>query len=97
MLTEFDQSTIANMTAALDFVCKKIPTERDGTQLRKQIADEIIRCARSGRRTLGALQEAGLSVLEETAMSERKNWFGLGRYSGGSVRPHVDRPSAVFN
>jgi hypothetical protein len=24
MLNDFDQSTIANMTAALDFVCKKI-------------------------------------------------------------------------
>jgi len=59
MLTEFDQSTIANMTAALDFVCKKIPTERDGTQLRKQIADEIIRCARSGRRTLGRSPGSG--------------------------------------
>lgn len=56
MLTEFDQSTIANMTAALDYVCKKIPTEKDSTHLRKQIADEIIRCARSGKHTLGALQ-----------------------------------------
>jgi len=27
MLTEFDQSTIANMTAALDFVCKKIAAD----------------------------------------------------------------------
>jgi hypothetical protein len=25
MLTEFDQTTIANMTAALDYICKKIP------------------------------------------------------------------------
>jgi hypothetical protein len=79
MLTEFDQSTIANMTAALDFVCKKIPAEEDSTQLRKQIADEIVRCARSGKHNLGALQEAGLRVLKVTAMSDRKNWFGLGR------------------
>ena len=41
MLTEFDQSPIANMTAALDYVCKKIPTEKDSAHLRKQIADEI--------------------------------------------------------
>ena len=78
MLTEFDQSTIANMTAALDYVCKKIPTEKDSAHLRKQIADEIIRCARSRKHTLGALQEAGLSVLQVTAKSEGKNWFGLG-------------------
>ena len=79
MLTEFDQSTIANMTAALDFVCKKIPAEKDSTQLRKQIADEIVRCARSGKQNLGALQEAGLRVLKVTARSERTNWLGLGR------------------
>ena len=29
MLIEFDQNTIANMTAALDYVCKKIPADRD--------------------------------------------------------------------
>ena len=78
MITEFDQNTIANMTAALDYVCKKIPTEKDSAHLRKQIADEIIRCARSRKHTLGALQEAGLSVLQVTAKSEGKNWFGLG-------------------
>ncbi|MEI9923481.1 MAG: hypothetical protein WDN50_08095 [Bradyrhizobium sp.] len=35
MLTEFDQSTIANMTAALNYVCKKIPMALDGNELRK--------------------------------------------------------------
>jgi hypothetical protein len=28
MLTEFDQTMIANMTAALDFICKKIPANK---------------------------------------------------------------------
>ena len=37
MLTEFDQTTIANMTAALDFVCKKIPADKDSNELRKRI------------------------------------------------------------
>lgn len=79
MLTEFDQSTIANMTAALDYVCKRIPTETDSAHLRKQIADEIIRCARSGKHNVGSLQEAGLSLLKATAKSEGTNWFSLGR------------------
>jgi hypothetical protein len=48
MLTEFDQNTIANMTAALDYVCKKIPADRDSTELRKRIADELIQCATAG-------------------------------------------------
>ena len=50
-LTEFDQTTIANMTAALDYVCKKIPADKDTNELRKSIADELVRCARMGRRT----------------------------------------------
>jgi hypothetical protein len=28
-MTEFDQNTIANMTAALEYVCKQIPLEGD--------------------------------------------------------------------
>jgi hypothetical protein len=40
MLTEFDQTTIANMTAALDFVCKKIPADKDSNELRKRIGDK---------------------------------------------------------
>jgi hypothetical protein len=29
MLIDFDQTTIANMTAALDQTCKKIPPDKD--------------------------------------------------------------------
>jgi hypothetical protein len=76
MLTEFDQTTIANMTAALDFVCKKIPADRDTNKLRKRIGDELIRCARAGRRSLIDLQHAGMQVLEESARQTRSNWFG---------------------
>jgi hypothetical protein len=76
MLAEFDQGTIANMTAALDYVCKKIPTERDGNELRKQIADELIRCARMGRRSMTELQQAGIKIVEEVGKPTRSGWFG---------------------
>jgi hypothetical protein len=79
MLTEFDQSTIANMTAALDYVCKKIPAERDGNELRKQIADELIHCARMGRRSLIELQQAGIKIVEKAATPTRSTWFGWWR------------------
>ena len=79
MLTEFDQNTIANMTAALDYVCKKIPADRDSPELRKQIANELIRCARSGKRTVIDLQNAGLKKLKATAKPVSFNWFGLKR------------------
>jgi hypothetical protein len=48
MLIEFDQTTIANMTAALDQVCKKIPADKDGHETRKQIANAMVECAQSG-------------------------------------------------
>ena len=65
MLTELDQNTIANMTAALEYVCRKIPEERDAYQLRKRIADAMIACANGGTRTLIDFQNAGLKALEE--------------------------------
>ncbi|WP_426442492.1 hypothetical protein [Bradyrhizobium genosp. P] len=77
MLTEFDQNTIANMTAALDHVCKKIPASSDSNELRKRIADELVQCARSGRRTLIDLQDAGLKVLKLAAKPPRFSWFKL--------------------
>jgi len=79
MLTEFDQNTIANMTAALDYVCKKIPADEDSNELRKRITDELIRCARSGKRTLIDLQDAELQVVKKTTKPARFNWFGLTR------------------
>jgi hypothetical protein len=79
MLTEFDQNTIANMTAALDYVCKKIPADKDSNELRKRIADELIRCVRSGKRTLIDLQDVGLQVVKKTTKPARFNWFGLMR------------------
>ena len=66
MLTELDQNTIANMTAALEYVCKKIPAERHTHELRKRIADAMIACANGGTRTFIDLQNAGLKAMEET-------------------------------
>lgn len=79
MLTEFDQNTIANMTAALDYVCRKIPAEKDSVALRKSIGDEIIRCARSGKRSVEELQQAGFGAINAPTKSKRSAWFGLGR------------------
>jgi len=78
-IIKFDQTTIANMTAALDFVCKRIPAEKDTTELRKLIAHELIRCARSGNRTLVDLQNAGMKVATGPTKSTGFNWLGIGR------------------
>ena len=74
MLTEFDQGTITNITAALDVVCKAIPADQDTNELRKRIADELVQCARMGRRTLIALKQAGMQFVREKPA--RSGWFG---------------------
>ncbi len=77
MLTEFDQNTIANMTAALEYVCKKIPADKDSHEIRKRIANAVTACGRAGGRTLIEFQDAGLKVLKEIVEPPRFNWFGL--------------------
>jgi len=52
VLTEFDQNTIANMTAALEYVCKRIPPDKDSYEVRKRIADAMVACGHAGRCTL---------------------------------------------
>jgi hypothetical protein len=75
MLT-LDQSTIATMTAALDYICKKIPTDKDSKELRKRIADELLRCAHAGRITLIELQQSGMNILQETGKPTKPRLFG---------------------
>jgi hypothetical protein len=75
MLTEFDQSTIANMTAALDFVCKKIAADEDSNELRKRIAGELMRCALTGRHSLAELEKAGMKIVEDATKPCRFNWL----------------------
>jgi hypothetical protein len=78
-MLSLDQSTIANMTAALDFVCKKIPADRDSNELRKKIADELLRCARNGKLTLIELQQAGMKIVEERGKPAKSSRFGWWR------------------
>jgi hypothetical protein len=76
MLTGLDQNTIANMTAALESVCKKIPAGADSHDLRKRVADAMVACANSGTRTFVDFQTAGLKALEEMMSPSGTNWLG---------------------
>jgi hypothetical protein len=76
MLTELDQNTIANMTAALEYVCKKIPADRDANDVRKRIADAMIAGANGGTRTFVGFQNAGLKALEEILSPSGTSWLG---------------------
>src|SRR5262249_20775023 len=54
----FDSRTLANMNVALDRVCEKAAHGEDHL-VRKRVARQIIKCARSGKTTLGELTAAG--------------------------------------
>jgi hypothetical protein len=87
MLIELDQNTIANMTAALEYVCKKIPANRDSDDFRKRIADAMIACAKNGTRSFVDFQNAGLKALEESLSPPGANPLGrLFRFAQGLVR-----------
>jgi len=56
-MLEFDNSTLANMTAALDHGCKLLPAEFDSVENRKRLGDAIISAARSHKHSLPQLIE----------------------------------------
>ncbi len=75
MLIDLDQSTLIYMTAALEGVCNKIPSEQDCSELRKRIADEIIAAAHADRRSFADFEEAGMKVLNEVVRPGRFKWL----------------------
>ncbi len=74
-MLKFDQKTIANMTAALDYAYRKIPPGMDNVGLRKKIADAVTATAGQGHRTLSQLNDAGLKVINDIVYPPRRRWF----------------------
>jgi hypothetical protein len=60
----FDARTLANMNVALERVCQR-RRDGEGYDVRKLVAESIIQCAKEGKKTLGALTQAGERVLAE--------------------------------
>jgi hypothetical protein len=77
---DFDTRTLTMMNAALDCVCEKIPRGEEHA-VRKRIAKQIIKCAKSGKTTLSDLTAAGQRALIGIATS--RSVPGL----GGKVKP----------
>ena len=61
---KFDSKTLAKMNVALDRVCETAP-RGEQHEVRKRIAREIIKCARSGKTALNELTTAGERALHE--------------------------------
>lgn len=66
----FDSRALANMNAALDRVCEKV-SGGEKHSVRRRVAKQIIKCARSGRITLGDLTAAGRRALIEVVPSPK--------------------------
>ncbi|MCP1761709.1 MULTISPECIES: hypothetical protein [Bradyrhizobium] len=58
----FDRRTLATMNLALDRVCENVPYGEDHV-VRKRVAEQIIKCATSGKTALGELTDAGQRAL----------------------------------
>jgi hypothetical protein len=66
----FDSRTLANMNVALDRVCEKA-ANGETHSVRERVARQIIRCAGSGKTTLGELTAAGQRALKRVAAASR--------------------------
>ena len=62
-MLQFDQSTLANMTAALEYVCRKLPPDKDNPAIRKYIAAEIVAACQKGQTSHGELTSVGLTIV----------------------------------
>jgi hypothetical protein len=78
-MLSFDQTTLANMTAALEYVCLKLPVERDNPEIRKHIAEEIVAAADGGRTSLTDFRAVGLKVVNGFLFPIRRPWLRFRR------------------
>jgi hypothetical protein len=61
----FDSRTLANMEVALERACKALAVGGEEHGARRHIASRILKCAKSGGRTLSTLTDAGLVAATE--------------------------------
>ena len=74
-MLQFDQSTLASMTAALEYVCRKLPPDRDNRAVRKHIADEILAACQKGQTSHGELTSVGLKVVNSYLFPPGRAWL----------------------
>lgn len=74
-MLSLDQTTLANMTAALEYACRKLPPDRDNPAIRKHVAEAIIAVSKNDERSLGALTNAGLQVVNIFLFPPQRPWL----------------------
>ncbi len=78
MLIDLDQNTMVNMTAALEYVCRKIPADKNNHDNRKRIADAMVASANAGKRSYADFRNVGFKALDQVIRPPRFNrlWSG---------------------
>jgi hypothetical protein len=74
-MLQFDHYTLANMTAALEYVCRKLPLDKDNPAIRKYIADEITKAAHKGHVSQADLTGVGLKVVNLYLFPPGRSWL----------------------
>lgn len=74
-ILDLNQTTLANMTAALEYVCRKLPPERNNPAIRKYIAEEIVTAAKKGKIAHGDLASVGLRVVNSYLFPPGRSWL----------------------
>ncbi|WP_375780382.1 hypothetical protein ACE103_17040 [Bradyrhizobium sp. ma5] len=62
-MKKFDDRTTANLDVVLDDVCRDLPNGSGDHETRKFVARRLLRAARQGRKTLGALEYVARKAL----------------------------------
>jgi len=83
IVEQFARPTMARMEVALDRACEHL-AHGGKHNVRKRVAQTIIRCAKTGNTSLDALTEAG-----ERALAQRlRHGGGRAEHRGTSIRPN---------
>jgi ribosomal protein L37AE/L43A len=83
IVEHFDRRTMAAMEVALEKVCACWPCGGKHN-VRKRVAQSIIRCAKTGNTTLDALTEAGDRALAQLPQSSKS----VVKLKGADIRPN---------
>ncbi len=81
IVEQFDRRTMAKMELALDRACARFP-HGGRHNIRRRVAQNIVRCAKAGNTGLVALTEAGERAVAQLHDAKR------GKRKGPSVRPN---------
>ena len=74
-MLQFDQSTLANMTAALEYVCRKLPPDKDNQAIRKYIGDELLAACQKGQTSHEDLVGVGLKAVNSCLFPPGRSWL----------------------